>query len=63
MVITQPTLLPLPGYVEIERNGKRVYRRVADGAIYDPESGSMPEPIKTNTDELLDILLGVSVDG
>ena len=52
MAIAKPILPPKAGYVEVEIDGKRVYKNVETGEIYGQET---PAP---NTDELVDILLG-----
>ena len=36
-MITKPMLKPMRGYVEVEVNGRRVYRNVKTGEIVEPE--------------------------
>ena len=43
MAITNPTLPPKAGYVEVEVDGKRTYRSVETGALIDEEEAGTPE--------------------
>lgn len=64
-MITKPTLKPMRGFVEVEVNGRRMYKNVKTGAIVAP-GAAFPvynEPSEDNTTEILDILLGVNNDG
>lgn len=49
------------GFVEVERDGRRVYRNVKTGQIVEPASARTADSEPT-AEELLDILLGVEND-
>lgn len=60
-MITNPKLKPIRGFVEIEFNGKRMYRNVKTGEIVEP-SVARPAVDDASDNEILDILLGVTDD-
>ena len=60
-MITKPMLKPMRGYVEVEVNGRRVYRNVKTGEIVEPGATFTGDNGPT-VEELLDILLGVKDD-
>ena len=60
-MITNPKLKPIRGFVEIEFNGKRMYRNVKTGEIVEP-SAARPAVDDASDNEILDILLGVTVN-
>ena len=60
-MITNPKLKPMRGFVEIEFNGKRMYRNIKTGEIVEP-GATFTEDSEPTAEELLDILLGVKND-
>ena len=58
-MITKPMLKPMRGYVEVEVNGRRMYRNVKTGEIVEP-SAARPAVDDASDNEILDILLGVN---
>lgn len=52
MAVSNPTLPPRKGYVEVDENGKRVYRAIG--------APGTPEPVDPGptTEQVLDVLLG-----
>lgn len=60
-MITNPKLKPIRGFVEIEFNGKRMYRNVKTGEIVEP-GVTFTGDSEPTAEELLDILLGVKND-
>jgi cytoskeletal protein CcmA (bactofilin family) len=60
-MITNPKLKPIRGFVEIEFNGKRMYRNVKTGEIVEP-GATFTGDSEPTAEELLDILLGVKND-
>ena len=60
-MITNPKLKPMRGFVEIEFNGKRMYRNVKTGEIVEP-GATFTGDSEPTAEELLDILLGVKND-
>ena len=60
-MITKPMLKPMRGYVEVEVNGRRMYRNVKTGEIVEP-SATFTADGEPTAEELLDILLGVKND-
>lgn len=60
-MITKPKLKPMRGFVEIEFNGKRMYRNVKTGEIVEP-GATITADSEPTAEELLDILLGVKND-
>jgi hypothetical protein len=60
-MITKPMLKPMRGYVEVEVNGRRMYRNVKTGEIVEP-SATITADSEPTAEELLDILLGVKND-
>lgn len=61
-MITKPKLKPMRGYVEVEVNGRRMYRNVKTGEIVEPGATITPDSEPT-AEELLDILMGVDSNG
>lgn len=61
-MITKPMLKPIRGYVEVEFNGKRMYRNVKTGEIVEPYAARPTVNEPTSDNEILDILLGVTDD-
>ena len=61
-MITKPMLKPIRGFVEVERNGRRIYKNIRTGAIVEPASARpvYNEPEADN--EILNVLLGVNAD-
>ena len=49
------------GFVEVERDGRRVYKNVKTGQIVEPAAARTADNEPT-AEELLDILLGVEND-
>lgn len=60
-MITKPMLKPMRGYVEVEVNGRRMYRNVKTGEIVEP-GATITADSEPTAEELLDILLGVKND-
>lgn len=60
-MITNPKLKPMRGFVEIEFNGKRMYRNIKTGEIVEP-GATFTGDSEPTAEELLDILLGVEND-
>lgn len=60
-MITNPKLKPMRGFVEVEFNGKRMYRNVKTGEIVEP-SAARPAVDDASDNKILDILLGVTDD-
>lgn len=60
-MITKPKLKPIRGFVEVERDGRRVYKNVKTGQIVEPAAARTADSEPT-AEELLDILLGVKND-
>lgn len=60
-MITKPKLKPMRGYVEVEHNGKRMYRNIKTGEIVEP-GATITADGEPTAEELLDILLGVKND-
>ena len=60
-MITNPKLKPMRGFVEIEFNGKRMYRNIKTGEIVEP-GATFTGDSEPTAEELLDILLGVGND-
>lgn len=60
-MITNPKLKPMRGFVEIEFNGKRMYRNIKTGEIVEP-GATFTGDSEPTAEELLDILLGVKND-
>lgn len=61
-MITKPMLKPKRGYVEIEHNGKRMYRNVKTGQIVEPAAARPVYNEPTADNEILNVLLGVTDD-
>lgn len=49
------------GFVEVERDGRRVYKNVKTGQIVEP-AAARPAVDDASDNEILDILLGVTVN-
>ena len=60
-MITKPMLKPMRGYVEVEVNGRRMYRNVKTGEIVEP-GATFTGDNEPTAEELLDILMGVESD-
>jgi hypothetical protein len=60
-MITKPKLKPMRGFVEVERDGRRVYKNAKTGEIVEP-GATITEDSEPTAEELLDILLGVEND-
>lgn len=63
-MITKPRLKPVPGFIEVDVSGERFYKSLDTGKLYTETQvlgASKPEP-KTTSDEVLDVLLGVTED-
>ena len=57
-MITKPMLKPMRGYVEVEVNGRRMYKNVKTGEIVAPSAAtSVSEP---TAEQLLDAFMGVT---
>ena len=59
-MITKPKLKPMRGYVEVEHNGKRMYRNVKTGEIVEPAAACPVYNEPTSGNDILDIILGVT---
>lgn len=61
-MITKPTLKPMRGFVEVERDGRRVYKNVKTGVIVEPAAARTADSEPTTDNEILNALLGVTDD-
>ena len=61
-MITKPKLKPMRGFVEVERDGRRVYKNVKTGQIVDPAAAYPAYNEPTTDNEILNALLGVTDD-
>ncbi len=59
-MITKPRLKPLRGYVEVEHDGKRMYRSIKTGEIVDPAEARPMYNETVSENEILNALLGVN---
>lgn len=50
------------GFVEVERDGRRVYRNVKTGQIVEPAAARTADSEPTTDNEILNALLGVTDD-
>lgn len=61
-MITKPMLKPIRGFVEVERDGRRVYKNVKTGQIVEPAAARAAYNEPTDDNEILNALLGVTDD-
>lgn len=62
MAITKPLLPPKPGYVEVEVDGKRVYKNATTGVLLRDEVPETPSTDDTNVWDELDAAYQEGVD-
>ena len=61
-MITKPKLKPMRGFVEVERDGRRVYKNIRTGQIVEPAVAHPTSNEPTSDNEILNALLGVNDD-
>ena len=61
-MITKPKLKPMRGFVEVEWDGRRVYKNVKTGQIVEPAAARPVYNEPTDDNEILNALLGVTDD-
>lgn len=61
-MITNPKLKPVKGFIEVDIFGERFYKSLDTGKIYTETQvlGADKPKVDTNSEEILDVLLGVT---